>query len=261
MKIFAIIVTALVFAYSISRHRIKGKKNEGKIARQLNKLQVNEYKVLNKIRIKSPIGSSQIDYIVISIYGIFIIESKKYRGRINGDDNSTYWTYTKLKKKIKFKNPIKNNWKHIDALKDILSDYAQIIYHPIVVFTSSAKINSITSSTPVIYSNQLFLSIMAKRETPNLNIEQVNDITAKLNEGIISDKKKILAFKDQKNIRAQKRKDNSLICPRCGSDLIVKEGPYGKIYGCSNYPKCKSTVTYKEQSQRTSTHVAEKQNI
>ncbi|MDD2477000.1 MAG: NERD domain-containing protein [Dysgonamonadaceae bacterium] len=245
MGIFAIIVTALVFVYSINRHRNNEKRNARKISRQLNKLHANEYKTLNKKRVKSPIGSSQIDYIVISIYGIFIIESKNYAGQIDGEENSKYWTYTKFKKKIKFKNPIKNNQEHIDALKVALSDYTQIIYHPIVVFTSNAKINSITSSTPVIYSNQLFLTIMAKRETPNLNIEQVNNITAKINEGIISEKKKIRAFKDQKSIRAQKRKDKSLICPRCGNDLIVKEGPYGKFYGCSNYPKCRCTVTYR----------------
>ncbi len=28
-------------------------------------------------------------------------------------------------------------------------------------------------------------------------------------------------------------------CPKCGSDLILKHGRYGKFIGCSNYPKCK----------------------
>ena len=28
-------------------------------------------------------------------------------------------------------------------------------------------------------------------------------------------------------------------CPRCGGDLVLREGKYGQFYGCSNYPKCK----------------------
>jgi len=28
-------------------------------------------------------------------------------------------------------------------------------------------------------------------------------------------------------------------CPKCGADLIIRHGPYGKFIGCSAYPKCK----------------------
>lgn len=28
-----------------------------------------------------------------------------------------------------------------------------------------------------------------------------------------------------------------LVCPRCGGRLILRKGPYGDFYGCSNYPK------------------------
>jgi DNA topoisomerase-1 len=28
-------------------------------------------------------------------------------------------------------------------------------------------------------------------------------------------------------------------CPKCGSGLIIKNGPYGKFIGCSGYPKCR----------------------
>ncbi len=31
-------------------------------------------------------------------------------------------------------------------------------------------------------------------------------------------------------------------CPKCGSELVVKKGPFGDFIGCSNYPTCK----YKE---------------
>jgi DNA topoisomerase-1 len=28
-------------------------------------------------------------------------------------------------------------------------------------------------------------------------------------------------------------------CPKCGSGLVIKNGPYGKFIGCSGYPKCR----------------------
>jgi len=33
-------------------------------------------------------------------------------------------------------------------------------------------------------------------------------------------------------------------CPKCGSDLLLKEGRFGKFIACSNFPKCKYTEPY-----------------
>ena len=30
-------------------------------------------------------------------------------------------------------------------------------------------------------------------------------------------------------------------CPRCGGELVLRNGKYGKFYGCSNYPTCRYT--------------------
>lgn len=32
-----------------------------------------------------------------------------------------------------------------------------------------------------------------------------------------------------------------VICSKCGSKMLIKDGKYGKFYGCSNYPKCRVT--------------------
>lgn len=32
------------------------------------------------------------------------------------------------------------------------------------------------------------------------------------------------------------------ICPRCGGQLVLRQGKFGSFYGCSNYPKCKFTI-------------------
>lgn len=32
-----------------------------------------------------------------------------------------------------------------------------------------------------------------------------------------------------------------LLCPKCGSEMLLKKGKYGSFYGCYKYPKCKYT--------------------
>lgn len=33
--------------------------------------------------------------------------------------------------------------------------------------------------------------------------------------------------------------DNNMVCPRCGSKLVKRNGKYGSFIGCSSYPKCR----------------------
>ena len=30
-------------------------------------------------------------------------------------------------------------------------------------------------------------------------------------------------------------------CPKCGGNLVERQGPYGTFAGCTNYPKCKGS--------------------
>ena len=32
------------------------------------------------------------------------------------------------------------------------------------------------------------------------------------------------------------------LCPKCGIELVIRSGPRGKFYGCSNFPKCRATA-------------------
>lgn len=48
-------------------------------------------------------------------------------------------------------------------------------------------------------------------------------------------------------------------CPKCGSRLLLREGPYGKFLGCSNYPNCKF-VADAEVDRRTAEEKREYRN-
>ena len=235
-----------MFVYKINKHKLKGAIGESNVARTLRRLPKDEYKVFNNLLLHTNRGSSQIDHLIVSIYGIFVIETKRYSGWIHGNEKSQNWTQTIYKKRTKFRNPIKQNWSHIYALKEILSDYSGINYYNIVVFTGDGKLKNITSSTPVIYRHQLNRTIIAHSESQSLDIEEVKAIATEMSGVAIRNRKakKRHVVQTKNNIREAKKKKRLLICPRCDSDLVVRKGQYGKFYGCSNYPRCRFTMRY-----------------
>jgi hypothetical protein len=72
--------------------------------------------------------TTQIDHIVVSNYGIFVIETKNYKGWIMGNEYDEYWRQVIYKRKEKLYNPIKQNYGHILALKGVLKNFSDLNY-------------------------------------------------------------------------------------------------------------------------------------
>ena len=113
----------------------KGKRGEMRVSFVLSQLP-EEYTVLNDVVFRTNKGTTQIDHIVVSKYGIFTIETKNYRGEIYGDDKRKEWTQiivtevTYAKKwwktytyvtKNQFYNPVKQSLGHAYRIKEVLS--------------------------------------------------------------------------------------------------------------------------------------------
>lgn len=95
----------------------RGKKGENSVARILKKLLRQDYHVINDVVLPTPYGSSQIDHIVVSPFGIFVIETKNYSGWIYGSEHGEYWTKNVYGHKYDFYNPILQNTGHVTALR------------------------------------------------------------------------------------------------------------------------------------------------
>ena len=190
--------------------------------------------------------TSQIDHIVLSEYGIFVIETKNYKGWIFGNEISENWTQVVYKEKHQFRNPVKQNWSHIYALKDLLSRFPKIHYFPIVVFTGSGILKDIKSSTPVIYKTDLRQTIKNLSTSKCITNEQIGKIKNLIESSNIIEKHRNeshIQNVHQNAINRQLKMEN-LICPNCNSELKLRNGRNGKFYGCSNYPYCKFTMPY-----------------
>lgn len=251
MEFEILLVIAILIGFCISIYfkrnvvpRIKGAVGEYKVSLKLSRLNRKNYIVLNDILLVYGNSTTQIDHIVISRSGIFVIETKNYKGWIHGHEKSEYWSQTFYKQKRKFRNPIKQNWVHVYALKSIISTYYSHNYYPIVVFSGSGKLKNVTSTLPVVYTRKLLRTIRNNSKEDNLSYNEMKAIADKINRFNITGKKRRRKHnrKAGKKSRETKKKEKLKICPRCSGKLILKKGKYGKFYGCSNFPKCRYTL-------------------
>lgn len=224
---------------ALFKHSLKGHYGESVVALQLSRLNSKKYRVLHDILITTDLRSSQIDHIVISCYGIHVIETKNLSGWIFGHEKSNKWTQTLYKNKYQFRNPINQTWGHITTLKSVLSDQHHTPYFPIVVFTGKSELKRITATIPVIKSRKLIQCIIQDTKIciPDEAVDKIYEKLQRLNKTDVASRKTHI-HKARSN---QSKKLTSTNCPSCGSKLSLRNGQYGAFYGCSNYPKCKFT--------------------
>lgn len=99
----------------------------------------NQFTILGNILIPSDDGTTQIDHILISQHGLFVIETKNISGWIFGSPSGKFWTQ-KLNKNHsqKFQNPLFQNYKHTKTLADI-TGIAHDKIKSVVVFVGDTK--------------------------------------------------------------------------------------------------------------------------
>ncbi|MEE1124873.1 MAG: nuclease-related domain-containing protein [Acutalibacteraceae bacterium] len=83
---------------------------------------INEYhKVFKNVYLPHNGKTTEIDIVLITSKGIFVIENKNYAGWVFGDEKYKYWHHTyRNGEKYKFFNPIWQNQTHINALSNFL---------------------------------------------------------------------------------------------------------------------------------------------
>jgi len=222
---------------------VKGRRGETRVERELRRLDPSDYRVFHDLLLEAQGRSSQIDHVILSRYGIFVVETKNYSGWIHGAENSRYWTQSIYHYKLRFPNPIKQNWSHIYALKDILRDFHGVVFHPIVVFAGGAELKNVYSTVRVIYLEDLVAAIRQTDETV-MSDEQVSMIAETLELLNVTDR--VARKHHVKNTRERKEVtetlEDDLVCPKCGGNMVSRAGKYGRFYGCSNYPRCRHTL-------------------
>lgn len=126
-------------------------------------LDPRDYYIFNNITVPSSVTvTSQIDHIIVSKYGIFVIENKDFSGWIFGHKNQKKWTQVvKGGEKFHFQNPILQNFAHVSALKEQMP-FLRKSFYSVIVFSENSEFK--TEMPPhVMHGEDLIDYILSKK--------------------------------------------------------------------------------------------------
>jgi len=203
------------------------------------KLDKNTYYLINNVTLPTEDGTTQIDHIIVSKYGLFIIETKNMSGWIFGNEKQKYWTQKIYKTSNKFQNPLHQNYKHIKTIESSLNISIEKIFSVIVFVGDSSFKTKVPTN---VVQGMDFINYIKTKNNEILSSEEVKDIITSINSGRLSRTYKTYMNHSKHVKKIIKDKDN--ICVKCGSKMILRVAKRGSnignsFYGCSNYPKCR----------------------
>ena len=206
-------------------------------------LNKEDYHLFRNVTLPTEDGTTQIDHIVVSRFGIFVIETKNMKGWIFGSQNQRTWTQKIYKHTNKFQNPLHQNYRHTKTLEDCL-DLPDGKIFSVIVFVGDSTFKTDMPEN-VVYASRLNGYIKTRQEVV-LTEEEVSRAILKIEGGRL-----IPSLKTRREHIANvgtslEKKRNSTVCPRCGSELIVKVAQKGvnrgnEFLACSGFPRCRYT--------------------
>ena len=101
--------------------RSKGARGERRVKRLIERrLNPTIYREFSNVTVQIDGGTTQIDHIYVCPFGVLVIETKNMSGWIFGGKNQAEWTQTIYRNKVRFQNPLRQNYLHIKALESLL---------------------------------------------------------------------------------------------------------------------------------------------
>ena len=98
-----------------------------------------DYHLMNHLTIRMEDGTTQIDHVLVSRFGVFVVESKDYSGWLFGKAAEPTWTQVRMRRRFKFQNPILQNKRHVRAVRELLEFLPPEAVKSVVVFCGDAE--------------------------------------------------------------------------------------------------------------------------
>ncbi len=258
-----------------------GKRGERMVAKELAKLKKKDYIVINDLLLPTSNGrTSQVDHVVISTRGIFVIETKNHAGRISGGEHAQYWQQHLSSQSRTLYNPLLQNRSHLRAIRRLLPKIDAEFFSTMVVFTEAWRLDIKAEEIikeraflpdrhikrtlipaerrrkrwwcpwkEVVLDNHKMVTRIdgmldeIKRRPRIISRDSLPGIAERLSEANVTDK---TARREHTQYAKQTSKSVSEDitkgkCPRCGAQLVIRKSQHGEFAGCSNYPKCRFT--------------------
>ncbi|WP_124948363.1 nuclease-related domain-containing protein [Sulfuriferula thiophila] len=204
-------------------------------------LDPNEYRAIHNVTLKTPDGTTQIDHVFVSRFGVFVVETKNYSGWIFGDENQAMWTQKLFRTNNKFQNPLRQNFKHIKALESLTNRPLET-FHSVIVFVGGSEFK--TKMPPSVTYAGGYISYIKSKTNPILSASEVEAVysaisTERMAPSLATNREHVT------NVQHRLDPDAPRSCPKCGAEMVLRTVKNGdkagsKFWGCSAFPKCRT---------------------
>ncbi|OED41579.1 nuclease [Chromatiales bacterium (ex Bugula neritina AB1)] len=205
------------------------------------KLPKDVYHPIHNVTLPTDDGTTQIDHIFVSQFGVFVVETKNMKGWIFGGESQAQWTQQIFKEKNKFQNPLRQNFKHVKTLESALGISPEAIIS-VIAFTGECTLK--TEMPPNVTRGIGFVDYIKSYSLPILSKSQVQSIAAQIEAGRLEPSRKT----DKEHVQNLKTRHESVPeknCSNYGKAMVLRRAKKGankgsEFWGCSGFPSCRA---------------------
>jgi hypothetical protein len=173
VHLFWIVPLVLLIVF-LASPRFRGDIAETRVRRLLAAgLEKSRYTILNDVIIPSSGGTVHIDHLVVSRFGVFVIESQYARGWVSGAEFQDRWKQYHLSRFTRFDNPMHRNALQLQALENLLKIPVSKL-HPMVVLLGQKGFK--TPMPANLLEPEKLIAYMRKKAQQLLDAEQANRV-------------------------------------------------------------------------------------
>ena len=194
-----------------------------------------DYHHFRNVILSTSRGTAEIDHLIVSRFGLFVIENKKRSGWIFGEASDPYWTAVHFRSKYRFQNPLHQNFGHVKALEEVSGVDPSKVFS-LVVFRGRCEFK--TSVPQGVFLHDCASWVARRRDVllSDAEVDRVLGVVQQAATGFFA------TLDHAASVRERYR--STTTCPKCGGDLVARfarKGPMpgSRFLGCSNYPRCK----------------------
>lgn len=198
------------------------------------------YHRIHNVTLPTPDGTTQIDHIFISRYGIFVVETKNMKGWIFGGEHQAQWRQIIFRKSFTFQNPLRQNYKHVKAVESALDVPPEVI-HSVVVFAGESTFKSPMPAN--VTRGGGYITYIKSFIEPVLSELQIQQAVSQIQTDRLAPTREthhqhVQQLKSRADPSAERK------CPKCGNSMVLRTAKRGgssgsQFWGCSAYPRCR----------------------
>jgi hypothetical protein len=202
------------------------------------RLDASVYRRVHNVIVPASNGTTQIDHLLVSRFGIFVIETKNMQGWIFGSERDAQWTQVLGRNKYRFQNPLRQNYRHTRCLAEHLH-LDESLFHSVVFFIGECRFK--TALPDNVLDKGLSAYIRSFRH-PVLSGDQIDAVLQAL--ARLKSNPALTSHRHVATLHA--RFASTTTCPRCTSPLVRRCARKGsnagrEFLGCESYPRCRFT--------------------